>query len=203
MFEPKESMGQKMLFAAVQTLVFGILLACLGYWLNVQLETSKHLLTNQTEKLKAMLSPQDPLTQQRRALYLEFRRAIVEVKNTLETYYHLADSPGSDDALWHQLVELEEAMRLRPGGGGGASWRTKEDVAQSIKNLISLRTKDELLLPASFNEEVDSFIKKIIYDLKESEKPHNNNKPFHMYAIRNLHETFKALNARIEDAVGL
>ena len=79
MAEAREPLRNKLIEIVVQTLIFGALLAGLGFWLNLRLETYKKELADDTERLKAALQSNAPLIQQRRSAYLELQQAAREL----------------------------------------------------------------------------------------------------------------------------
>jgi hypothetical protein len=112
MSAPEESLRDKLIIAVVQTLIIGALLAVLGYWLNVRLETYKQSLSDQSEKTKAILSSHQPFINQRRDAYLDFRQDAREAKNVLEIYYYRARGTQSQEVRLNRLEALENKMGI-------------------------------------------------------------------------------------------
>ena len=201
--EKNKTIREELIIALIQTLIFGAILLLFGYWLNVRLETTKQQLTSETEKLKVMLATNDPIIQQRKSLYLDYRSAIFNLNNTLIIYYHLADTPDSEVALSNQISALRTALQPEMGSGASGSWRTPDDVIQAIQAIVTLRLKDQLLLPRTFNEAIDTLIKSVTDDLIGGELPQNHTKNYQTYAVKRLQKVCNDLNETIERAVGI
>ena len=87
MQKSRGSLGGTLVVALVQTLVFGALLAILGYRLDSALQIQEQELTAQSQRTEALLSSLEPQIQQRRDAYIDFQRAAREARNILEVYY--------------------------------------------------------------------------------------------------------------------
>ena len=202
MAESKEPLRDKLIVAVVQTLIFGALLAVIGYWLNHRLETYKQALADQSEKTKALISFLEPHIQQRRAAYFEFQQAAREAKNILEVYYFRAKGPPEHNARRYQLRALENKLGIGSGGSSG-SWATHGDAVSVVEKLVVLREKYEDVSSDKMNSAVDDFIDTIMQDLREGAKDTNDNEAFHNSARTRVREAFVKLNDQIAEALGL
>lgn len=203
MNEKKESLIEKLTVAIVQTLIFGIVLAVFGYWLDRRIETYKHELSEQAEKTKVLLSSLEPRVKQRRDAYLELQSSARQVKDELQMYYWMADAiPDSDARRW-DINSLENAMGIGSGSGAGGTLTSKRDAVSVIENFILLRRKYESVSSAQINQEVDEFIDIVMADLKNESKKTNQSKTFHNLARVRLDEGFQKLNSHIESALGI
>jgi hypothetical protein len=211
--EVKETLREKLIVAFVQTLVFGVLLALLAYWLNVRLETAKqaladrseHLkqeLTDRGEKLKALVSALAPISEQRRSAYLELRLAARQTKNDLEIYYFRAKGLSPQEARSQQIEQLRNKMGIG-SGVGTSTWRSKEDAVKDAERLVALRANYEEIASDDVKAAVDQFLDTILTDLKDGEEKSNDSEAFHELAKRHLHDALDKLNRTTEKALGL
>ena len=124
----EKSLSDELMIATVQTLVFGVLLAGLGYWLSLRFEGQKQAFADQTEKTKAVISHLESLAQEQRMAYLEFRNAARGAVTELNVYYSRAPEAGSPDDELNRFNSLENRMgivRLGPGWEAGRQRDTR------------------------------------------------------------------------------
>jgi hypothetical protein len=176
MSAPEESLRDKLIVAVVQTLIFGALLAVVGYWLNLRLETFKHT-----------VSSLEPLTVQRRSAYLDFQQAARKAKEVLEIYYYRAKGLPPQEARLRQLEELRHAFGIG-GGGSGGGFVIGYDVYAVVEELFNLRIKYEDVSSAKVNAALDEFIFVISKDLIDGMQKSNDTEAFHNSAQRRLRE---------------
>jgi hypothetical protein len=193
MAESTESIRDKLIVAIVQTLIFGVLLALLGYWLNLRLETYKQVLANQSEMNKSLLSSLNPYIQQRLTAYLELQQAAYNVKRDLEIYYYLAKEPSDYDLL--------EQLHQKISGVSSSSFIEYKKLVSAIEDLTNLRGKYELVLSDKVKSTADDFINTIIKDLLK--EPAASDEAFEKAARSRLRTAFDKLKNQITEALGL
>jgi hypothetical protein len=196
----KETLRDKLIIAFIQVLIFGALLAGLGYWFNLRLEAQKHALAEQSERTRAVLASLEPIIQLRRSAYLEFQAAARQAKNILEVYYFRAGEP-SNEAQSNRLQKLINKMG-RGSGGSGSSFVTNDDAIDCVRTLINLREKYEDIASDEIKGEVDKFIDAIMKDLTDGEAQGNDTAIFHEAAGKRLQQSFATLNQALEQALG-
>lgn len=199
--DPGKTPPNALFMAVVQTLIFGALLALLGFWLNLRLELYKKTLVDQSEQTKAMLINLEPIAQARRSAYLEFQTTAREVRNDLEFFYFRAVDPPTKERTSTRLHALARDMGIGPGGGG-ASFMTKEEALEGVKKLMNLRDKYDSVSSQAVDAAIEEFINTIVQDLKASEKETNDTVSFHNSAQKRLRDGFETLNSAIESALG-
>ncbi|PWT83402.1 MAG: hypothetical protein C5B44_00670 [Acidobacteria bacterium] len=195
----KESLRDKLIVGLLETLIFGAMLAALGFWFNLRLEKYKQELTDQSEKTKALLVSLQTNTQQRCTAYLEFQDAARKTKGTLESYYNLGKRTPEDEEL-----EDEDDLYLQLGVGSGvatSTWTTMEQAADAVKKFNELRHKYKDVSSTAVNSAVDEFYKVLRRDLIESKSKET--VEFHNAAKARLHTAFMKLKRQITDALGL
>jgi len=176
---PGERVRDKLLIVFVQTLVFGVFLAGLGYWINSRLESYKHALEVETERTKAQLVAYGSLLAERRIAYSEVRQAAKQTKQMLEGYYDLAKRRSPTEHRRSTLMELETALFPERGGGSSGGWVTRDEVTNAMRKLIALREKYEDVSSAMMNDALEEFINTLIDDLKKSADKSTKNERFH------------------------
>jgi hypothetical protein len=203
----KESLSDKFIVATVQTLFFGILLALFGYWLNLRLETNKNELTQDTERMKAILQYNEPQIQQRRSAYIEIQQASRELTYSLESYYNLSEEPKEDEIINDKLQELEYVMverYLSPSNTGSSGWGiTKPEVFNAVEEIVFLRQKNKPIISVTILVAVDDFIEIVMDDLKLAEEEENNTEAFHTSAHKRAKDAYKQLDNIINQALGV
>jgi hypothetical protein len=148
MAEEKASLRDQLIVATVQTVVFGVLLATFGFWLDVRLERYKSELANDTEKVKTALQVTTPLIQRRLSGYLEIQQAARNVNEVLEVYYSRAKEPPTGEVMRGKLRALENAMNVGSGSSGGG-FVFKTDATQALHELVLSSVVKTSLLPIS------------------------------------------------------
>jgi hypothetical protein len=202
MSEPKEPLGEKVLVAFVQTLVFGALLAVFGYWLNLRLEDHKNDLAAEMESTKIVFETLKPDIQERRTAYLKLQQAMRELKYTLEVYYHRGNDPTEEDVRERQIAALTEKLGLG-SGGGSSTWVTHGDALEVVKKVDDLRKQYADILSPEIRVAVARFRDVIVHDLEEGAKPSSDNETFHREARTRLRTECTALNDKIVSALQL
>ncbi len=201
--KPTESLGQKLLVAFVQILIFGVILAVIGYQLNLRLEANKQALAIQTAKTKTLLATLEPTIQLRRSAYLDLQSAARDVEQILEFYYFPASDSASINKRQDQLSELYKALGLPPSGGGSGSFgASRGEAYEAVAKLTRLQDKYQNVSSETITAAVDTFLDAIKKDLLESVRPGNDTTTFNDGARARLREAFGKLNGAIEDALG-
>jgi Na+-transporting NADH:ubiquinone oxidoreductase subunit NqrC len=199
----EKSLSEELIIATVQTLVFGVLLAGLGYWLNLRLEGQKQAFADQSEKTKAVISLLEPLAQERRMAYLEFRNAARGAVTELDVIYSRAPEAGSTDDELNRFNSLENRMGIGSGGTGMGGWTTKGYAAGAVHQLIVLRAKYEGVASDNIERAVRDFIEVLMKDLNDNEIKENNTKSFHDAASAHAHDALDKLDDSLAEALHL
>ena len=205
MANPQESLRDKLILAAIQTLVFGALLAIFGFWLNLRLERYKTELVQDTEKLKVALIANTPLIQQRRAAYLDIQQSARKINGLLEIYYSRAQQPRTGRVLSDQLEAVEDD--LIPSETGFSSrrgnWVTNQEVVEALREMVLLRQKYQYVCSDNVNSAIDDFLTTVMKDIRLGEQPGNDTESFHTTARANLIDALNRLNLAISEALQL
>jgi small nuclear ribonucleoprotein (snRNP)-like protein len=202
MAEEKGSLRDQLIVATVQTLVFGVLLAVFGFWLNVRLERYKSELANETEKVKTALQVTTPLIQRRLSGYLEIQQAARNVNEVLEMYYSRANEPPTGEVMRGKLRALENAMNVGSGSSGGG-FVLKTDATQALHELVKAREKYADISSAKVNATVDLFLNTVMDDLSKTGLKGNDTASFDTTARAHLKDVFGRLNSEINQALGV
>jgi hypothetical protein len=198
--QPAESLRDKMIVAAVQTLIFGVLLALFGFWLNLRLESYKSELALEAERLKAVMALSEPLTRERRSAYIEFQHAGREILNVVTLYYHLGKNPSPDGNLFGKVQALREEMGIG-SGTTSATWVTKEEVADALSKLAALRHRHKDLTSRDVGSAVENLLDTAIEDLRKAQERANNTAAFHTTARTRLHEAAARFEHEVNKAL--
>jgi hypothetical protein len=203
MAEAGESLRNKLIEIVVQTLIFGALLAGLGFWLNLRLETYKKELADDTERLKAALQSNAPLIQQRRAAYLELQQAARELNRVLEVHYFRAKEPSTGQVMRNKLRALEDDMGIGSSGSRGGWFVSKGDVVGALRRMVSLSEKYEDISSGTISSAVDDFLETVMADVREAEQKENDTESFHTAARVRLKDALSRLDHTITQALRL
>jgi hypothetical protein len=202
MAEAREPLRNKLIEIVVQTLIFGALLAGLGFWLNLRLETYKKELADDTERLKAALQSNAPLIQQRRSAYLELQQAARELNRVLEVHYFRAKEPPTGQVMRNKLRALEDDMGIGSGSRGG--WFvSKGDVVGALRRMVSLSEKYADISSGTISSAVNDFLEAVMADVRGAEQKENDTESFHTAARARLKDALSRLDRTIAQALRL
>lgn len=200
MTESNESRRDKLIVATVQTLIFGALLAVLGFWLNVRLEDYKRHFADDTERLKSALQSNGPLIQQRVSGYHEIKLAARNLNRVLGAYYFRAKGLPAGDVLEGQLKAVENVL-LGDSGSSGGDVVTNDDVVRALRELVALREKYDDISSEKINAAIDQFLKGVMEDLEASRRKENQNESFDTAARTRLKDAGDRLNGEMNRAL--
>ena len=162
----------------------------------------KVALADRTEFTKAVITSQQPIIEQRRAAYMEYRQTAREAKDLLEVYYYRAKAAPSQKERLDRLNALENKMGIG-SGGAGSSWASNYDAISVVRKLILLRIKHQDTASASINSAVENYIDVITTDLSEGEKQSNQTPEYEAAAVQRVRKEFEKLNGAIDTALRL
>jgi len=204
MAEAKEPLRDKLTVVVVQTLIFGALLAALGFWFDRQLEAYKQVLTEETERTKVLLQSLTPHIRQRRAAYQQFRQSARTARTKLASYYYLAKGQTNDERRWTEIESLKEELGIRSGFSisGKPSWNNPREAFDVINNLWMLRNMYQEVSSKEIIADFDAFIDIAMSDLRASAQETNDTEAFHGAAKRRIREAFDSLSVQIDTALG-
>jgi hypothetical protein len=197
MSEQPESLRSKLIVIIVETLIFGTLLAVLGYWLDSRLESTKAELQMQLESTKAVVDALGPLTDQRRVAYLDLRRAAATANSVLRLYFRAPNYEQLD-----RLRSVENKLGIGSGMGGGAFLLGPQDPINALKEVALLRDTNKDVISALVQAAVDRYIDDASSEL-EAKSALSNDQSVRAKGIARIQNSFSELNKTLEDALGL